>query len=86
MSVSFSGIVIETKGKALCLSALYFLLHYDYENFNESYFSMNMPTECFRDELDLSLEITGMFGLVQCLFIRNRIYSDSANIAHACVQ
>lgn len=63
-----------------------FLLYYDYENFNESYFSMNTPTESFKDELDLSLEITGMFGPVQCLFIKNRIYSDSANIVNACVQ
>jgi len=45
----FLGIAIETKGKALCLSAFYFLLYYDYENFNKSYFSMNTPTECFRE-------------------------------------
>lgn len=45
----FPGIAIETKWKALCLSAFYFLLYYDYENFNKSYFSMNTPTECFKE-------------------------------------
>lgn len=53
-------------------------------------FLMNTPTECFKDELDLSLEIAGTFGLVQCLFIRNiyiyvYIYSDIAQCVTSCV-